>query len=96
MGGVLGGSLREVLKHNTVEEVVLIGVDEELVEVAREYLPEWSDCSNIIGSTSSCFDDPRVELVFEDAATWFASNYLDEVDSADEEDLFNVIIVDTL
>lgn len=92
----MGATLREVLKHNTVVEVVLVGVDVELVEAARDYLPEWSDCSNLVGSTISCFDDPRIEFVYDDAASWFVSNYLDEHD-IDEEDLFDaIIIVDTM
>lgn len=93
IGGSTGDSLRETLKHKTVEEVVAIGVDMELIQTAQKYFPELCDCSNLVGSMPSCFDDPRVELVFEDAASWLVKNYGDMEDILDE-DFFDAIIVD--
>ena len=64
--------MREVLKHKSITEAVMIEIDEELTCLSREYLPEWSDCSDILviherssgdgeemSSLVSCFDDPR-------------------------------------
>ncbi len=67
----------EVLKHNTVEKVQMIEIDEEMVETSRQFLPEWSDCSDIVGSEKWCGDDKRVELYFEDALAWFIDRYSD-------------------
>lgn len=94
IGGGEGATLREVLKHNTVEKVVMIEIDEEMVKLSKEYLPFWSDCSSLVGSTANCFDDPRVETYFEDAFQWF----IDRFDGEDPhtEDLFDIIIMDAL
>src|SRR5574344_993259 len=57
IGGGDGGTVREVLKHKTVEKVVLCEIDEMVVDVSKKYLP-----------TIACkLDDPKVEVVIEDA-----------------------------
>lgn len=43
-----------MLRHPTVERVVMVDLDGELVELCRRYMPEWS---------RGAFDDPRLELV---------------------------------
>lgn len=93
IGGGEGATLREVLKHKTVEKVVMIEIDEKMVTLSREYLPFWSDCSNLAESAPSCFDDPRVEVYFEDAFKWFIDQYTN-ADSLVEP--FDVIIMDAL
>lgn len=95
IGGGEGATLREVLKHNTVETVTMIEIDEIMVNVSREHLPEWSDCSMLVGSTPSCFDDQRVEVNFTDAIAWFIERFLDK-DKVNESDLYDVIIMDAL
>ncbi len=52
-----GATLRELLRHPTVEHVVAVDLDPEVIEVCREHLPAWSD---------GAFDDPRVTLRIED------------------------------
>jgi S-adenosylmethionine/arginine decarboxylase-like enzyme len=95
IGGGEGATLREVLKHSTVEEVVMIEIDEQMVNVSREYLPTWSDCSNLVGSSASCFDDPRAHVHYQDAVSWFIRTFSPDVDlSAD--DFVDVIIMDAL
>ena len=86
IGGGEGATLREVLKHNTLEEVKMIEIDEVMVNVSREALPGWSDCSDLEGSASSCFDDPRTDLRCEDALAWFIDRFSDDEDSDDEDD----------
>ncbi|KDQ53705.1 hypothetical protein JAAARDRAFT_136604 [Jaapia argillacea MUCL 33604] len=42
IGGGDGGVVREVLKHDTVENVVLCDIDEAVVRVSKQYLPHMS------------------------------------------------------
>lgn len=94
-GGGEGATLREALKHNTVNEVVMVEIDEGLTNISREYIPEWSDCSDILeneeGRSSSdtataishsCFDNPRATVQFQDAFAYF----LDEFGEEDSDD----------
>jgi spermidine synthase len=95
IGGGEGATLREVLKHDTVETVFMVEIDEMMVQVSREFLPSWSDCSNVVGSTPNCFDDPRVELHHMDAFKWFIENFSSNGTEAAVEP-FDVIIMDAL
>ncbi|NLN16157.1 MAG: polyamine aminopropyltransferase [Firmicutes bacterium] len=56
VGGGDGGAVREILKHSSVEKVVLAEIDEAVIEAARRYLP----------SISSALDDPRVDIMVGD------------------------------
>lgn len=97
IGGGEGATLMEVLKHNTVEKVQMIEIDEEMVETSRQFLPEWSDCSDIVGSEKWCGDDKRVELYFEDALAWFIDRYHDSGKLFHENHpKLDVIIMDAL
>ncbi|MEM2373179.1 MAG: polyamine aminopropyltransferase [Thermoproteota archaeon] len=57
IGGGEGATVREVLKHNTVREVVMVDIDQELIEIIKQQFPELHQGS---------FNDPRVKLVFDD------------------------------
>ena len=57
-GGGEGGTLREALSHKSVERVVMIDLDQEVVELCRRFLPQHHQGS---------FDDPRVTLLHQDA-----------------------------
>ena len=94
IGGGEGATLREVLKHNTVEKVTMIEIDRKVVSMARQYLPEWIDCSDFVGRTSCCLDDPKADIINEDAISWFVNRY----SSSDETkfDPYDVIIMDAL
>ena len=62
IGGGEGATLREVLKHSTVEEAVMIEIDHGVVKLSKEHLPEWQDCSIISHHEKAaewCFDDAR-------------------------------------
>jgi spermidine synthase len=93
VGGGEGATLRETLKHNTVEEAVMIDIDEKMVNVSRQHIPEWSDCSDIVGSASWCGDDPRAKIYYEDALNWFKTRYSD---GGNSDMLLDVIIMDAL
>jgi spermidine synthase len=60
VGGGDGGSVREVLKHASVERVVQCEIDERVTRVCQEFMP----------SIAGALEDPRVELVFADAAAY--------------------------
>lgn len=97
-GGGEGATLREVLKHRSIEEAVMIEIDQELAELSQTYLPEWSDCSDIMviesgesvtatasDTTSlSCFNDPRATVYFEDAFGFFLDEFGVDEDTEDE------------
>jgi spermidine synthase len=57
-GGGDGGAIREILKHPTVERVVLIEIDPDVIAYSRRYLQKIHQ---------GAFDDPRVEIVVGDA-----------------------------
>lgn len=58
IGGGDGGVLREVCRHKTVEAVDFCEIDEQVIEVAKAYLP----------TLSTGFDDPRVTVHIRDGA----------------------------
>ena len=60
-GGGEGATAREVLKHNTVQSVVMVDIDEQVVKACQKFLP-----SHHKGS----FEDPRMNLIFGDAADY--------------------------
>jgi len=57
VGGGDGGTVREVLKHPSVKEVVLCEIDGAVIEVSKKYLP----------SIAGKLDDNRVKINVEDA-----------------------------
>jgi spermidine synthase len=57
VGGGDGGTVREVLLHDTVRRVDMVEIDEEVVKVSRLFLP----------GLANKLDDPKVNLVIQDA-----------------------------
>jgi len=95
IGGGEGATLREVLKHNTVKVAKMVEIDEEMVYFSKEHLPDWSDCSDLRGSSDWCVDDGRVRMFYEDAVAWFRGRFLkDSANNSSER--FDVLIVDAL
>ena len=60
IGGGDCGTLREVLKHSTVEQAVQIDIDERVTRLAEIYFPELCESNN----------DPRANLKFIDGIKW--------------------------
>lgn len=58
VGGGDGGVLRELVKHNSLETIEMVEIDEGVIETCRTHLPGVSD---------GAFDDPRVILHIADA-----------------------------
>lgn len=61
LGGGEGATLREVLKHPVVRQVVMIDIDGEFVDLCKRYLNKWH---------MNSFDDPRLQLIIEDAMNY--------------------------
>ncbi len=57
-GGGEGATIREVMSHRSVEQVVMVDIDKQVVDLCREYLPNHHKGS---------FDDPRLDLHHMDA-----------------------------
>jgi spermidine synthase len=69
IGGGDGGSLREVLKHGTVEKAVLCEIDPNVIEASKKYLK----------MTATDFDNPKTKIVNENGAD-FVKKYSDYFD----------------
>lgn len=63
-GGGEGGTLRETLAHRSVEKVVMVDLDQQVVELCRQHLPQHH---------GGAFDDGRTQLVFDDARVYLQS-----------------------
>ncbi|XP_021717125.1 thermospermine synthase ACAULIS5-like [Chenopodium quinoa] len=57
MGGGEGSTAREILRHQTVQKVVMCDIDEEVVDFCKSYL--------VVNKEAFC--DPRLELIINDA-----------------------------
>ena len=64
-GGGEGATIREALKHRSVDRVVMVDIDRKVVELCREYLPNHHQNS---------FDDPRIELIHDDCLAYLENN----------------------
>ena len=81
-----GGTVRELLKYDTIEHIDMVEIDKMVVDVCKEYLP----------STACKLDDPRVSIYYEDGLKFVRSKTAEYdvvlVDSTDPfgpgEDLF--------
>jgi spermidine synthase len=60
-GGGEGAVLREILKHNTVERLIMVDIDDVLLGLVRTYLPNWHQ---------GLMDDPRVQVIAGDARAY--------------------------
>lgn len=74
-GGGEGATIREALAHKSVTKVTMVDIDEEVVDLCKKHL---------IRHHRGSFDDPRLELVHEDA--W---KYLE-----DTENRYDVVVID--
>ncbi len=95
IGGGPGGALREILRHETVESVTMIEMDEMIVQIAREHLPTYNDCSDIVGLEGNCFDNDKATIIYEEATQWFKTRYGKDATQPSTQK-FDVIILDTV
>lgn len=64
-GGGEGATLREVLRHSSVEKVTMVDLDGETVDICKRYLPHMHQ---------DAFDDPRAEVHFGDARQYLSES----------------------
>lgn len=57
IGGGDGGILREVLKHDCVEQVTMVEIDPAVIEMAKQYFPDHSQGG---------FEHPKARIVIDD------------------------------
>ena len=69
VGGGDGGILREVCKHNCVEQIVQCEIDSAVIEASKTFLPE----------ISKSFDDKRLKLIIGDAVDFVIEEAKDEI-----------------
>jgi spermidine synthase len=62
-GGGEGATLREALCHKTVQRAVMVDIDEEIIALSKQYLPNHSH---------GAFEDSRTELYHTDAREYLA------------------------
>lgn len=65
LGGGEGATLREALRYPAAHHVVMVDIDEQVVEVCRTHLSAFH---------RGAFEDPRAEVLFEDAWDFLAAN----------------------
>jgi spermidine synthase len=65
LGGGEGSSLREVLRHQCVREVVMVELDATVVKACRNHAPEYH---------AGAFQDPRSHLIIGDALHYLQEN----------------------
>ncbi|HKJ05357.1 MAG TPA: polyamine aminopropyltransferase [Geopsychrobacteraceae bacterium] len=61
IGGGDGGALREVCKHESVEKITQVEIDQSVIDMAIEYLPNHSQ---------GAYDDARVEIIIDDGVRY--------------------------
>lgn len=81
VGGGDGGAIREILRHKSVEKVVLCEIDGDVIEECKKYLPE----------ISGALDDPRCEIFVGDGIK-YVKEHKNEFDViiVDSTDPFNM------
>ena len=78
LGGGDGASARELLKHPSIERIVVAELDPAVVSTLRDHMPTLAACA---------FDNPRVELHVGDAARSLGSLH-------DRGEAFDLILFD--
>lgn len=61
IGGGDGGSVDEILKHPSIEKIVLVELDPEVIRISQE---DFQKVNN------NAFASPKLEVVIEDGYTW--------------------------
>lgn len=63
IGGGDGGAIRELLKHEEVEEITLVELDEKVTEVCKTYFPTLKEA----------FESDRLKIVYQDGSYFLAN-----------------------
>jgi spermidine synthase len=79
LGGGDGLALRELLRYPQIERVTLVDLDQAMTDLGRRF-------SLFRSQNKAAFDDPRVQVVNEDALAWLSHRA--------DADSFDVIVID--
>lgn len=71
VGGGDGGVLREVVKHDCVEKVIMCEIDPMVCDVSKQFFAN---------TLATSFNDPRVTLMHADAAAYLRDNTTERFD----------------
>jgi spermidine synthase len=82
LGGGDGLAVREILRHDGVEQVTLVDLDPSMTALARDFRP-------LVELNRDSLRDPRVTIVNSDAFIW-----LDELHATAPGTRFDVVIID--
>jgi len=63
IGGGDGGTVREILRHESIEKVTMVEIDNEVIKSCKEFLPE----------IAAAFDNPKLELIVDDGIAFVKS-----------------------
>jgi spermidine synthase len=86
VGGGDGGSVREILRHPSVEEVVLCEIDEAVINASRRFFPKLS----------KDLDNPKVEIIVKDAIEYVRHQTVIASEAKQSPGgVFDVIIIDS-
>lgn len=94
VGTTTGATIKEILKHRSVKDVSVVGVDESLLSFAKKSLRDWNDCSDIVSISDSCLDDTRITSIYENPKMWLNKYRAMSLDK--QNPLFDIILVDFL
>jgi spermidine synthase len=64
-GGGEGATLREVLRHPSIKNAVMVDIDADVIDICRKYLPEYH---------AGAFDDKRTRIYNTDARKWLTQS----------------------
>jgi len=63
IGGGDGGTVREILRHESVEKVTMVEIDGAVIDACKEFLP----------TIAAAFDNPKLELIVGDGIDFLKS-----------------------
>jgi len=70
IGGGDGGTVREILRHDSVEKVTMVEIDGEVIKACKEHLPQ----------IAAEFDNPKLELLVADGIEFIKNAQADSYD----------------
>jgi hypothetical protein len=70
----------------------MIEIDDELIQIVKEHMPYFSDCTDLLDRADDCFADPATNLVIQDAKDYFQQ----QQDQHGIFKQFDVVIMDAL
>jgi len=86
VGGGDGGVLREVCKHECVENITMVEIDHKVIAVAKQFFSE---------STATSFEDERLTIIHEDAAKFLQKRNDKNQNKYEEHKKYDVILIDS-